>query len=452
MENITLVSALAWVKRGVAKSEPEKLLLEKSQLADLIHGDGKAEGDEDEGSDAEMEETEEKVADDETADDKEEKEGNIMKGVAVYANPEDDPLITRHADSEDEDEKDDFILKPDDNLVISAKIVKDEPGIDVHVYNEANGDWYVHHDYILDSPPLCIAPIRYDPGQSGKGNLLAVGTFDPIIQIWDLDVVNAIEPIVKLGPKPKKGNARAKRDGSSQGHSDAVTALDWNQLCEHVLASGSADQTVVLWDLDEAKPATIINFFDDKIGSLQWHPVEQSILVAGTRAGKAQIIDARNIEPTSNAAWEMGAEIEQLLWDIHNPFCLLATTDDGKLHYLDSRKPGVPVVSVFAHEDGANAVSQSYGVRGLVATVGENELKLWKLTTSAATPELQAVHTHPVKMGKLFSVEFCPESANTLVVGGEGEEMVRIVELDKIEPVCTAFGAIHVQEDTAMED
>lgn len=50
--------------------------------------------------------------------------GNIMKGVAVHASSHDDPYITKHEDSEDEYEKDDFILKDTDNLVVVAKIVK----------------------------------------------------------------------------------------------------------------------------------------------------------------------------------------------------------------------------------------------------------------------------------------------------------------------------------------
>uniref|UniRef100_A0A914YHD1 Uncharacterized protein n=1 Tax=Panagrolaimus superbus TaxID=310955 RepID=A0A914YHD1_9BILA len=460
MENITLVSDLAWISRGVAKKEPVKLQLEKTQLAELIQGDGESEGDTSEEDDQEMDmEDKPKEANEQKEDKSTEKktdskkEGNIMKGVAVHASSKDDPYITKQEDSEDEYERDDFVLKDTDNLVVVAKMVKDEPSIDVHVFNDSTGDWYLHHDYILPSPPLCLASIRYDPGsedQKKRGNLLAVGTFEPTIQIWDLDIANALEPIVTLGQQAKSskgGKSRKKRDNSAQGHSDAVTALDWNQLCPHVLASGSADQTVVLWDLDEAKPATIITCFDDKIGSLQWHPVETSILVAGTRAGKAQVIDCRNTEPVSNAQWDMGAEIEKLLWDTYNPFCLFATTDDGKLHYLDSRKPGTPVTSIFAHEDGANSVSQNYGVRGMIATVGENELKIWKL--SGAKPTFEEVYQHEIKMGKLFCVAFCPDVHNTLVIGGEAEEMIRIVDLEKYEKVCVAFGAKSAEE--AME-
>lgn len=72
--------------------------------------------------------------------------------------------------------------------------------MEVYLYNEAENDWYVHHDYILDVPPLCLEPIYFDPGNDDKkGNLLAVGGIDASISIWDLDLVNSVEPTVVLG-------------------------------------------------------------------------------------------------------------------------------------------------------------------------------------------------------------------------------------------------------------
>ena len=43
------------------------------------------------------------------------------------------------------------------------------------------------------------------------GNLLAVGTMEPFINIWDLDVIDAIDPVLILGDKKKKKHKKVKQ-------------------------------------------------------------------------------------------------------------------------------------------------------------------------------------------------------------------------------------------------
>lgn len=160
---------------------------------------------------------------------------NPLAGIATFASPMEDPHITTYVNSDEEDQ-DDFEIKSDDNLVAVAKVYevwnssilfqnlisvfpneteitevlsslsiilaffKDEYTLEVYLYNEAENDWYVHHDYILDVPPLCLEPIYFDPGSDDKkGNLLALGGIDGSISIWDLDLVNSVIPTVTLG-------------------------------------------------------------------------------------------------------------------------------------------------------------------------------------------------------------------------------------------------------------
>ncbi|KAH7729379.1 BTB domain containing 11 [Aphelenchoides avenae] len=473
----SLVVDVAWVQRGVAKSVPQKIEVEKEDLQNLLQGDGEetSEDDEDKPSadeatleedkrqglrgsatDLDLKEVAEGVEKYRLDDDEEEDtvKGPSIKGLACYASPLDDPYITQHVDSDEEEERDDFVIKANDNLL-------DEYSLEVYVYNEDNEDWYLHHDYILDAPPLCLAPFSYDPGtENNKGNLVAVGTMDSQISVWDLDIVNAMSPVLTLGEsgiggkkkkKAKGGKARKKRDGSAQTHTDAVLCVDWNRVAEHVLASGSADTTVILWDLDEAKPATVLNHFGGMVQSLQWHPVEQSIVLSGTRAGGVHITDCRNTEATASAEWSFGdgVEVEKVLWDHFNPFCSFACFDDGMLRYLDSRKPGEPVIEVMAHEEGANSVSQSYVVKGMITSVGQKELKVWRLQDGT---QLVPVYTHVVNMGNVNTVKFAPDgSGNIIAVGAESEEMVRTFDLEKFEQVRASFSAQAPAEDVKLE-
>lgn len=46
----------------------------------------------------------------------------------------------------------------------------------------------------------------------------------PIIEVWDLDIIDCLEPAYKLGRKPNK-----KKNQKRVGHKDAVLDLAWNE-------------------------------------------------------------------------------------------------------------------------------------------------------------------------------------------------------------------------------
>lgn len=53
-------------------------------------------------------------------------------------------------------------------------------------------------------------------------------------------------------------------------------------ICRHVLASGSVDQTVLLWDLDNGTPVTKLEQFTEKVQSIKWHPTDAQRLLTGS--------------------------------------------------------------------------------------------------------------------------------------------------------------------------
>jgi hypothetical protein len=95
-----------------------------------------------------------------------------MAGVAMYASAMDDPYITNAVDGDSSDEGEDFNITANDNLLVAGKVMKvnwfsatfqylctlqDEFTLEVYIYNAMSGDFYVHHDYTLQTPPTCVA-------------------------------------------------------------------------------------------------------------------------------------------------------------------------------------------------------------------------------------------------------------------------------------------------------
>ncbi|KAK5983575.1 Periodic tryptophan protein 1 [Trichostrongylus colubriformis] len=186
MDGVVMISDIAWIQRGVPKKVPDKIRLDPDQMKQLIEGSVPDTTDGDSDKDDEIEpkpepgirgsapkeevDSVEEAEMPEQKEDEEVKPDSGMRGIAMYASNADDPYVTLHVDS-DEEEKEEIEVKPEDNLVALAKIDRDNYTMEVFLYNEENEDWYCHHDYILDAPPLCLEPIQHDPGNDETGKV-----------------------------------------------------------------------------------------------------------------------------------------------------------------------------------------------------------------------------------------------------------------------------------------
>ena len=92
-----------------------------------------------------------------------------------------------------------------DLLILAARNDEDVSSLEVWLYEEADSkgeaNIYVHHEIMLPAFPLSLAWLDCNPrGSSDQaGNFVAVGTFMPEIEIWNLDMIDSVEPAATLG-------------------------------------------------------------------------------------------------------------------------------------------------------------------------------------------------------------------------------------------------------------
>ena len=170
--------------------------------------------------------------------------------------------------------------------------------------------------------------------------MVAVGTFDPDIEVWDLDLVESLYPDAILGQgadkgkektegageegkkdKKKKKKKKKKRVGvNDKFHVDAVMALSANRLQRNLLLSGSADSTVKLWDLTSGSSSSCVKsygFHKDKVSAVQWHSKEAFYALTGGYDRTVNAADFRTADG-KGAKWTFNSDIESLKWDPHN--------------------------------------------------------------------------------------------------------------------------------------
>ena len=187
----------------------------------------------------------------------------------------------------DEEDQEDNEVKPNDCLLVVAMTEDEFSHLEVQLFSD-EGNLFVHHDITLPDFPLSLAwmdcpPFQTSDGsQSTVGNYIAVGTFSPAIEIWNLDVLDPLEPTAILGGEnPDAANANTKKSKKNGGkgkekskkvsaflpgsHEAAVMSLSWNSTYRQALASGSADTTVKIWDVTTQQCSHTFNHHTDKV-------------------------------------------------------------------------------------------------------------------------------------------------------------------------------------------
>lgn len=365
-------------------------------------------------------------------------------------------------DEDDPEDDEDIKLQDGDALVVVAKTEEDFASLEINIFDAESSNLYIHHDIPLPSFPLCLAlgsvVSSYQSNNvATAGNFVAVGSFEPGIEIWNLDVMNALEPTMVLGgidtsgaeedwmrmqsaslgkkkTKKNKSSSSGLREGS---HTDAVMGLSWNTVHQQVLASGSADGTVKLWDVTQTeggyvRPSATLTHHTDKVQSLAWHPSEGTLLATGGYDRKVCLVDARSATAVSstNASQSVKkakllADCEAIAWDPHNPQYLTAASEDGVVQCWDVRKfGGDPVWSMVAHEyGGVSDIAYNSQVPGMLMTCSiDKTVALWD-TNSTSSPTPQPCGSKDMNVGKLYSVSCYPSSPWLLACGGSGHEL-----------------------------
>ncbi|KAB2574042.1 hypothetical protein BFW01_g4633 [Lasiodiplodia theobromae] len=476
---MSMITATTWVPRGFAAPFPHKYIFDDdeferiSQLARLQLDDAKDDLDAAKNGDKSDEDEEPKsnaaaiaaskddieidddlkeydlehYDDDEGAVDKDGEPlgifGNV-KSLVYHENNDDDPYITMPDNVDDDVEREELQILDSDNLVLAARIEDEMAHLEVYVYEDEADNLYVHHDIMLPAIPLTVewlnTPVGKGPiEENSRGNFVAVGTMDPDIEIWDLDIVDCMYPNAILGqgaedmpngekPKKKKKKKKSKK-ANDDYHVDAVLSLAANRTHRNLLASSSADKTVKLWDLNTTKCAKSYTYHTDKVCSLAWHPTETTVLLSGSYDRTVVAADMR--APDAKVPrWGVESDVEQVRWDPHDPNFFYVSTENGIIHYHDARlapsdpSQTKPIWTLQAHDESISSFDINPVVPGFIATGStDKEVKLWNVQPTGPS----MVVSRNLGVGKVFSTSFAPDKEvgfRLAVAGSKGSVQV----------------------------
>lgn len=405
--------------------------------------------------------------------------------LTVHDSNADDPYITVADDDDDDSDEDDTTIRPTDCVLCVGRTEDEHSAVEVYVYDEDRGSLFVHHDFQIPSFPLAFTHLNQGPavgGADGKeavGSYLAVGTFLPGIEVWNLNVLDVLEPVCTLGGhedervnvgSSRKSKARKLKEGS---HEDAVLCLDWHAAHRERLVSGSADETVKLWDVTTQQcTATLTHHRDSrnssagkpgkkdksgkkkgkksnsdaagddeswyeeaqhanlshKVQSLHINPSEPSLLLTGSYDRTVHLVDMRtagNGQSTTAAqrVYRVEADVEMVRWHGRAPLFLVAT-ESGLVYLFDARKGEQPLFRLAAHSSATTAAQFNPHIDGLFLTSSADKtVKLWSVDggsgggSEGVVPSLLA--SKEMRVGDVWSAGWDVDAAALLACGGD---------------------------------
>ncbi|KAG5514459.1 hypothetical protein RHGRI_035759 [Rhododendron griersonianum] len=359
-------------------------------------------------------------------------------GGTYYPSNDMDPYLQGQADY-DSEELEDVIIKAEDAVLICARN-EDE----VWIYEDpAGGDsnMYVHHDIIIPAFPLCLAWLDCPIKGGEKGNFIAVGSMEPSIEIWDLDIMDEVQPSVVLGgivekkKKKKKGGKKKSIKYKEDSHTDAVLGLAWNKEYRNILASASADKLVKIWDVATGKCDITMAHHTDKasVQAVAWNHHVPQVLLSGSFDHTVVLKDGR-IPSHTGFKWSVSADVESVAWDPHTEHSFVVSLENGTVSGFDIRaaksdqsSDSKPSFTLHAHDKAVctisyNPLAPNVHVSPLSIDMSLMlDLTVLLLLNSGIcqTTSHHVLHlTIQKPYGAVFSISFSEDSPFLLAIGG----------------------------------
>ena len=468
-----MIASIAWARRGAPARVPttEAQLDEGLEDADgsaaAVRNGAGSQGKKRAGSGSKRAAVVEEEEDEDEAGIEKVTAGNLT----YYHNNKEDPYLQLGEDGDVDSEIDDYEIGDTDLVLLGARSDEQLSNLEVFVYEEPHDNLYPHHDVPLPVFPLCVEWLDFHPGGTAdtssrsRGNYAAVGTFAPYIEVWDLDMIDALEPVIILGAEAaaaaadnqftsaaaealaasarqrgdkssaagdgdaKKAKRKKKLGGGSgpQGHSDAVMCLAWNPIQPNAIASGSADSTVRLWDLEGECSGSVhcLTSHSNKVQSLAWHPSDAALLLSAGFDRLAIVQDVRT--PSSARKWSLTSDAERVCWHPSGD-SFVVSSEDGLVKCFDARSGGTqPLWSLQAHREATTGLSFCPAAPDILATGGQDKLaKLWALppsTDPSQPPRLLGKRN--MMLGALFDIKFSLDAPALLGAGGSKGKVSR---------------------------
>ncbi|XP_078083440.1 coronin-1C-like isoform X2 [Mustelus asterias] len=223
------------------------------------------------------------------------------------------------------------------------------------------------------------------------------------------------------------------------GHTGPVLDIEWCPHNDHIIASGSEDCSVMVWQIPEngltlpiTEPVVILEGHAKRVGIISWHPTARNVLLS---AGGDNVIIIWNVG-TGEAMITLDDMHPEMMYSTswnRNGSLICTTCKDKKLRVIDPRKEEIIAEKDKAHE-GSRPMRAVFLTNGNIFTTGfsrmsERQLALWN---PESMDEPMALHEMDISNGVLLP--FYDADTNVVYLCGKGDSSIRYFEITDESP------------------
>lgn len=208
------------------------------------------------------------------------------------------------------------------------------------------------HGHLLsasDDQTLCLWDVNAKPTEKNYVDAKTIFTGHTAVVedvAWHLlheTVFGSVGDDRKLMIWDARSNVTSKPSHTVEAHTAEVNCLSFNPYSEYILATGSADKTVALWDLRNLRLK--LHSFEshkDEIFQVQWSPHNETILASSGTDRRLHVWDLSKIgEEQSSEDAEDGppellfihgghtAKISDFSWNPNEPWVVCSVSEDN---------------------------------------------------------------------------------------------------------------------------
>ncbi|XP_026212323.1 coronin-1C-A isoform X1 [Anabas testudineus] len=223
------------------------------------------------------------------------------------------------------------------------------------------------------------------------------------------------------------------------GHTAPVLDIDWCPHNDLIIASGSEDCTVMVWQIPEngletslSEPVVVLEGHSKRVGIVSWHPTARNVLLSAGCDNQIIIWNVGTGEAMINLEDMHPDVIFSVSWS-RNGSLLCTACKDKKVRVIDPRKKKIVAEKDKAHE-GARPMRAIFLADGNIFTTGfsrmsERQLALWK---SDNMDEPICVQEMDSSNGVLLP--FYDPDTNIVYLCGKGDSSIRYFEITDEAP------------------